>query len=108
MTTTVTGDRISLGPYVVGEVPEPWIHQIQDVNGTAVNLTGYTVSVTFTKPDGTVVTRAGALVVAANGTVRVTWQATDFNQAGLLRGRLTVDNGGSHVASTRFVARIRS
>lgn len=49
---------------------------------TAVNLTGSTLALHLRKPDGTTVTKTGALDVAASGTWKYVWQPGDLDQDG--------------------------
>lgn len=86
-------DWTILGPYIAGEKPEPWIHQFLDADGTAINITGYTVRVTYKVDGGTQQVVNGTLSDAANGKAEYGWVAADIATAGEMAGELTVGNG---------------
>lgn len=89
-----------LGSYAAGEIPEPWVHQFLDADGTAINITGYAVRVAYKIDNGSQVVRTGALSDAANGKASYTWVAGDFTTAGQMRGEMWVGNGSNRYAQT--------
>jgi hypothetical protein len=98
---------VELGPFVAGEVPEPWEHAFQDDNGAAINLTGYTAKITFSVSGAAPVTRNATVSDPANGEVTYVWVAADLPAPGVARGELWVSNGTNTYAQ-RFVARIHA
>lgn len=88
-----------LGPYVAGEVVEPWQHDFDDAAGAALNLTGYAVRVTYQLNGGTQVVRTGTLVDAgATGKAQYAWVAADLATAGSMEGEMWVGNGANRYA----------
>lgn len=88
-----------LGPYIAGEIPEPWQHDFDDADGAALNLTGYAVRVTYTIGDAAQVVRTGTLVDAgATGRAEYAWVAADLATAGLMVGEMWVGNGTNRYA----------
>lgn len=85
-------DWTTLGPYIAGEKPEPWVHQFLDADGAVINLTGYSVRVTYKVDGGTQVVVTGTLSDAANGKAQYQWVASDIATAGEMAGELTVGN----------------
>lgn len=94
-----------IGPFTLGEKPEPLQITIQDYDGVAVALTGYTASFVIESVDQTV-SGLGAgvseVVAAASGITRYTWAAADFTTAGFYRGQMWVGNGTYRYASDVF------
>lgn len=105
--TTVVNGRAILGPYLVGEIPEPWVPQLTDNSGTPINITGFTGVVQYERPDGTDGTRAATILDAPTGKWRVAWTAADFTQAGVYKATLWVGNGGSYKPGSRCDIRVR-
>lgn len=94
----------TLGPYVVGERPDPIAHSFLDADGDAINLTGYTASATLLAPGATEgVDVPGVTVpVPANGTVVVDL-ADLIDQPKTWRLEVWVDQAaGRRYASKRF------
>lgn len=90
----------TLGPYVGGERPEPWVHTFEDANGDPINISGWSVNVTWRVNGGDQVERAGSVVSGAAGTARHTWAAGDLDTAGIVAGEMTVTGGGLILART--------
>lgn len=98
-----------LGPYLVSEVPEPWVHDWDDADGAPLDLTGFTAKLTYkVGSSGTQVSRDATLVSAPDGRVGMAWIAADFATAGWMRGELTVGNGGSQRYAQTFVCKVRA
>jgi hypothetical protein len=76
---------------------------VQYADGTAFNLTGYTIGVKVWapgRPDNPVLSGTGAIVVAASGTCKYLITATDFPNAGLYNLELELTQSGV-IESTR-------
>lgn len=64
-----------------------------DETDTAYDLTGVTVTFNGTKPDGTAFTKSTTVTDAANGIVRVDWDAEDTTVAGVVTFEFELNNG---------------
>jgi hypothetical protein len=106
-----TSDYTTLGPYISGEIPEPWVHQFADADGTAIDITGYSVRVTYrlysSTGYSTQTVRNGTLSDSTAGKAGYTWVSGDFDAAGTLHGELTIGNGSNRYARS-FVCPVRS
>lgn len=94
-----------IGPFTLGEKPEPLQITIQDFNGNAVNLTGYTASFVIESVDQTVNglgTGISEIVTPASGITRYTWAIADFTTMGFYRAQMWVGNGTYRYASDVF------
>lgn len=100
-------ETTTLGPYVAGEIPEPWEHDFIDINGAAIDITGFAVRVTYRLGRSAQVVRTGALTTPAAGKAAYQWIAADVATAGLMRGEMTVGDG-SHRYARSFTMRIKS
>lgn len=90
-----------IGPYVVGEIPEPWEHQFLDSDDDPIDLTGYEATLTYrVDADDQVVRTAASVTAAATGKATYSWIAADLATAGRMRGELTVGNGTNRYART--------
>lgn len=89
-----------LGPYVAGEVPEPWVHSFDDFDGVSLDLTGFTAQVSYRVDDSAQTVRTATIVDAAAGDVGVSWVTADFATAGLMHGELTVSDSTNRYART--------
>ena len=102
---------IRLGPFSLGEKPEPLQITIQDADGNVINLTGYTAKFVIKSVDQTVSGLGGGvsdLVTPATGITRYTWAAADFTTAGFYVGQMWVGNGSLRYASDIFEWFVRS
>lgn len=89
----------ALGPYLAGEIPEPWAHQFNDANGAPIPLAGFTARISYrVGHDGAATTRPAVVSGPDVGVVRVDWEAADFATAGVMHGELTVGNGVNRYA----------
>ena len=91
-------DRTILGPYLAGEIPEPWVHQFETYDGTPIDLTSFAVKLTYRVNSGAQVVRDGTLVDAANGKASYGWVADDLAAAGIVEGEMTVGDGTNRYA----------
>jgi hypothetical protein len=99
-------DIAILGPYVEGEIPEPWAHTFADADGGVIDLTGFDARITWRVNGGTQVEHVAPVTDPVGGEVTYEWQEGDLT-AGTLRGELTVDNGSSRYVQ-RFAMRVRT
>lgn len=86
-------DWTILGPYIAGEKPEAWIHQFLDADGAVIDITSYTVRVSYKLDAGTQVVVNGTVFDGTNGKAQYAWVAGDISTAGELQGEMTVGNG---------------
>jgi hypothetical protein len=102
-------DRLTtiLGPYEVGEIPEPTDLTVTDADGVPINLTAATaVTFKYAVDGGTTETGTAAVQDAANGVIRITWAAAMTDTAGVLRGRVWYTLAGARPVAARIVCRI--
>ena len=64
-----------------------------DETDTAYDLTGITVTFNGAKPDGTAFTKTTTVTDAANGIVRVDWDAADTTVSGVVPFEFELSNG---------------
>jgi hypothetical protein len=105
----VAYDRLTttLGPYEVGEIPEPTDLTVTDADGAVINLAAATaITFKYTVDGGTVETGTAAVQDAANGVIRITWAAAMTDTAGVLRGRVWYSLSGTRPIAARIVCRI--
>lgn len=98
-------DVTRIGPFSIGEKPEPLQITIQDYNGTAINLTGYTATFIIEAVDQTVSSLGGgtsSIPTPASGITQYIWHANDFLTAGLYRAQMWAGNGTYRYASKIF------
>ena len=95
----------NLGVFAAGEVPFPLEHTYKDANGTAIDMTGWSVSVTAEGPEDTGSYGAGTVVFTdeAGGVAEYTWAATDFIDVGKYTMLLWAEDGTNRLASDLFV-----
>jgi hypothetical protein len=93
---------VTLGPYVAGECPEPWVHAWDDSLGDDIDLDGFTVDVYYRVNGGTqvVLDSEASLFDAETGRTVVTWADTDFATPGIMAGELVVEGEGLRLAQT--------
>lgn len=95
---------VTLGSFVVGEVPAPLEYQFLDADGVAINLTGFTV-VTFQWGERVrgqfvnPVVETGTVSDAAQGKVTYVWDGDEFAAPGEHAGIFYVNNGTVQYAS---------
>lgn len=90
---------VSIGPFVVGEKPIPLQYTFQDSNGTALDLTGYTVKFVYHEQFGPSTTANATLANAAGGIVQYVWLGSEFPTPGHYRARFWAGNGAQRFAS---------
>lgn len=97
----------TLGPYIAGEIPEAWQHTFDDVDGAAIDITGFAVRVTYRVGRSVAVTRTGSIVSGPLGQAAYQWVTADTATAGMMRGEMTVGDG-VHRYARSFVMRLKS
>lgn len=96
---------IQLGPYSVGEIPEPLQVTFKTHDGSALDLTGYSADFVIEKvgtgaaTDSALGTGAATIPTPASGVTQYAWDAADFEYAGRYEAQMWVGN-----ASTRRLA----
>jgi hypothetical protein len=96
MTQIQTIQRI--GPYYVGEVPRTLQITIQDEDGTPIDINGWQATFQIKPVSQTIAglgTGTAIVTDGANGVTQYQWAADDFNQVGVFRGQMWVDDGVS-------------
>lgn len=94
-----------IGPFTLGEKPEPLQITIQDFDGNAVSLSSYTAKFVIESVDQTVNglgEGTSEIVTPASGITRYNWAVSDFTTAGFYRGQMWVGNGTYRYASDIF------
>lgn len=102
-------DRLmtALGPYEVGEIPEPTDLTITDSDGNAIDLSAATaVTFKYSVDGGATETGTAALQDAANGVIRITWTSAMTDTAGTLRGRVWYTLSGTRPVAARIMCQI--
>lgn len=95
---------IILGPYVVGERPDPIRHTFLDAAGDPIDLTGYTASANLQAPRSTEGQAVDLVTIPTptDGTVQVDLEAM-VDTDGTWRAEVWVDQpDGRRYASERF------
>lgn len=92
--------KTQIGPYTVGERPEPIRVTFLDFEGNPLDLTGYSVDFVIEAISGVAESNIGqgaASIVApsANGVTQYAWIEADFLNPGRYRGQMWVGNGGA-------------
>lgn len=90
-----------IGPYYVGEIPRDLQITIQDENGTAIDVNGWTADFQIIAVGQTVAglgAGTSSLADGANGVTQYEWASTDFTTAGVFRGQMWVYDAGTPTA----------
>lgn len=93
---------IEIGPWIVGETPEPLNYTFLNANNELIPLTGYTGVFQFRTSAG-VTERAATLI---GSTATFTWTGTDLATPGVHEGVFWVGNGTHRFASIPFIYRV--
>lgn len=80
-----------IGPYFVGEDPEPLEITVTDSDGVAIDITGCTIGCRYSINGGTAVNIVGSISSGAGGVMRIDWPS-GFTAAGVIRGQVTYTN----------------
>lgn len=99
--------RKELGPYSVGEIPQPLQIAFVDYAGAAINLAGFAVDFVIERIDGATPTNVGggSATIEGGGTGGITqyaWAEEDCALAGRYRGQMWVGNGTLRLASIEY------
>jgi len=93
----MTGQNIvNLGTFAKGEIPEALQITIQDVDGTAIDLTGMTADFVIESVREDVSgLGAGTTTIedATNGITQYVWVTADMNTVGTFRGQMWAGDG---------------
>jgi hypothetical protein len=100
----VAHPTLSIGPYVVGEIPAALEYQFLDAGGNPLNLTGYTAKFQWGRRDATAtfvdaVTVNAVVTDGPNGKITRNWDGTEFLIQGDYAGMFWVGNGTNRFAS---------
>lgn len=107
----VTGPIVVGGSsgYLVGEIPEYLLLDMDTATGGPVDLTGFTAKLTYkVGSTGVQVERDATLVDAGEGRVGMVWIAADFATPGWMQGEVTVGNGGTQRYAESFKCKVRN
>jgi hypothetical protein len=105
----VASDRITVGPYVVGEIPAPLEYTFQESDGSAMDLTGYTAKFLVRPSDGGPAVELDATVsTPLAGQVTYTWDGTELEQPGPHWAQIWVGDGTNRFASLRLEFSVRA
>lgn len=113
---TVTSDEVvTLGPYVVNDIPPPIVYTFYESDGaTVVDLSEFTSSqVSFhwrRSRTTTEVERSSASIVGDGtaGQVEYAWVVADFATPGVYYARFDVDNGTNAYRSVLLVYEVKA
>lgn len=90
----------------VSDRPEPELYQFLDSDGYAVDLTGYTASLTWRGSDGVQQTASAAVVTPASGLCSWSYPSAIFDRAWVVGLNCVVSNTIRTFRSDDFVLRI--
>lgn len=93
-------DKITLGPYMAGEIPAPLTYTFLDADGVALDLTGYAARFTAAVKGGASVDAVATVSDPLGGEVTHVW---DELTAGVWRAVLWVGNGTNRFASVEIL-----
>lgn len=85
---------VTVGPFVVGEIPFTLVYQYLDENGAAIDLSGFTAKFVYRPAGGTATTVNALILDAANGKVSYQWTGAELAAPGQWLGEFWVGNGG--------------
>lgn len=98
--------RKEIGPYSVGEIPQPLQISFVDHDGEAIDLAGYQADFVIERADDAIATDAGGgagtIPTPASGITQYAFVAADFATAGRYRGQMWVGNGSLRFASIEY------
>jgi hypothetical protein len=99
----VASSSITIGPYVVGEIPAPLEYTFLESDGSPIDLTGYTARFVVRPVDsGISVTYNAAVTNPTGGVVTYTWGGTEFADPGPHWAQFWVGNSTNRFASLRL------
>lgn len=105
----MASDSITIGPYVVGEIPTPLEYTFLESDGTAMDLSGYTAKfVTRPSDDPSAVAEFTAQVTnPTGGVVTYAWDGTEILTPGNHWAEFWVGNTTNRFASLRMSYSVR-
>lgn len=98
--------RVEIGPYSVGEIPQPLQITFVDFDGNPLDLTNFAVDFVIESIGGTTPTDVGSGAAtkpdAGAGVTQYAFIAADCLTAGRWRGQMWADNGTVRLASVEY------
>ena len=95
----MTGQTIvNLGIFAKGEIPESIQITIQDADGVAIDLSGYTAEFEIVAVRQTVAglgAGVSSIVTALSGITKYIWVLADFSTVGTFRGQMWAGDGST-------------
>mgnify|MGYP003511969426 FL=1 len=85
-----------IGPYYVGEDPEPLEITVTDADGVAIDITACTIGCRYAINGGTPVDIVGSITDGGGGVMRIDWPS-GFTAAGVIRGQVTYESVGGEI-----------
>jgi hypothetical protein len=80
--TTCAVAPLCCGPFLAGEVPDPIAYRFLQADGSAIDVSGYTVSFCWAERWGGAAARVGQVTDGPAGEVTYTWQPGDLASPG--------------------------
>lgn len=96
-------DAIQLGVFKVGEKPLPLVVPLRLPDGTAIDVSGYSVKFQFKELDGEVQTRDGDVEDGPTGKVKYTWVGGDLSEEGQYTAEFWAGNTDRLLASPNII-----
>lgn len=98
---------LTIGPFVVGEIPTPLVYQFKDQDGVPIDLTGFSSVFQIAERNNVLVfynpkTNNAVVTNPTDGEVTYTWDGSEFTNAGRFVGMFWVGNGSLRFASEYF------
>lgn len=102
--------KVTIGPYVVGEKPAPFVYTFQDYAGAALPITGYAAKFIVRRSDDPAGAQTYNATVSngAAGQVTYTWTGAEFPVPGHYLAEMWVGNGSNRFASVLIRFDVRS
>lgn len=99
---------ITIGPYIVGEIPAPLEYQFLDSADNPIDLTGYTANFQwgergFKSSFINSITENATITDDINGKVTYTWDGDEFRSSGRYVGMFWVGNLANRFASILII-----